>query len=463
MLKIYNTLTKKKEIFKPLKNKKINLFVCGPTVYDLTHLGHAKTYINFDVISDYFRDLGYNVFYLQNITDIDDKIIKRAKEKKCSLRKISKHFEKEYRKDMRLLKIKSVNRYAPATKHIKQIQSQIERLLEKGYAYIIKDGVYYDVKKFKDYGKLARRKILRAKDAISRIDENKEKRNQADFCLWKFSKKNEPKWKSPWGYGRPGWHIEDTAISEMYFGSNYEIHGGARELIFPHHEAEIAQMEAISGKKPMVKYWLHTGILTINGQKMSKSLRNFITIREFLKDYNQEILRIFILSSHYRSSLDYSQKTVNNAFKKYKKISDYFKKLSYIRKYLLKKEPAHFNRKVLKNYNYFLEFKKSINNDFNTPKAFAVIFKLINQTSASIFSFNEKEIEKIYHFFLYLDKVFKILPSERIKIPLKIKKLLTLRKKFRKENKWKEADKIRKEIEKLGYKVEDTQKGQIIF
>ena len=277
MLKIYNTLSRKKEIFKPRKEKQVNLFVCGPTVYDFSHLGHARTYIAFDVIVKYLRQNGYDVFYLQNITDIDDKIINKAKENNVTPEKLAFRFEKEYLDDIKSLKINGVTKYARATDHIEEIISQVERLIKKDCAYKIEDGIYYDISKFKGYGKLSKRTVLQAEDAVSRIDESKEKRNKGDFCLWKFSKSGEPNWQSPWGKGRPGWHIEDTAITEKYFGPQYDIHGGANELIFPHHEAEIAQMEVISGKSPLVKYWLHTGLLTIDRVKMAKLLGRWQT------------------------------------------------------------------------------------------------------------------------------------------------------------------------------------------
>jgi len=322
MLRVYNTLSQKKEIFRPRQNKKVNLFVCGPTVYDFSHIGHARTYIAFDMIAKYLKEKGYKVFYLQNITDIDDKIIKRAKEKNITPKQLARKFEKEYYKDMKALGITSVSKYARATDYIQEIINQVKKLIEKGVAYRINDGIYYDITKFKDYGKLSRRTVLQAEDAVSRIDEAKEKRNKGDFCLWKFSKPGEPKWKSPWGWGRPGWHIEDTAITQKHFGYQYDIHGGARDLIFPHHEAEIAQMEAISGKKPMAKYWLHTGFLTVEGKKMSKSLGNFITIREFLKENSPQILRMLVLKNHYRSPIDYSEKEINQAKKELQRIAE---------------------------------------------------------------------------------------------------------------------------------------------
>ncbi|HJN62425.1 MAG TPA: cysteine--tRNA ligase, partial [Candidatus Parcubacteria bacterium] len=272
MLKTYNSLSRKKEALYPKGKKKVRMFVCGITPYDFAHLGHARTYLVFDMVAKYLKTQNYKVFYLQNITDIDDKIIERAKNTKKRPKEVSRFFEKEYLKDMKSLRIDSITKYARATDFIKEIQSQVKRLMKKGYAYQLKDGIYYDISKFRDYGKLSKRTVLQAEDAVSKIDEGKGKGNKGDFSLWKLSKPNEPKWKSPWGEGRPGWHIEDTAITEHFFGPQYDIHGGARDLIFPHHEAEIAQMEALSGKHPLAKHWLHSGFLTINGQKMSKSL-----------------------------------------------------------------------------------------------------------------------------------------------------------------------------------------------
>ncbi|MFH1762261.1 MAG: cysteine--tRNA ligase, partial [bacterium] len=308
-LKIYNTLSGKKDPFKPIKAKKVSIFVCGPTVYDYSHLGHARTYIAFDCFVKYLKHIGYNVFYLQNITDLDDKIIARAREKGVPPKDLALAFEKEHFKAMKTLGISSVSKYARATSYIKEIISQVKRLEEKGYAYKIEsDGIYYDISKFKNYGKLAGRTALDAEDSVSRIDYSKDKRNRGDFCLWKFKQQEEePSWKSPWGQGRPGWHIEDTAITEKFFGAQYDIHGGARELIFPHHEAEISQMEAISGKRPMAKYWMHGGFLTVNGQKMGKSLNNFITLPDILSRCPANYLRFFALKSLWRSPVDYSE------------------------------------------------------------------------------------------------------------------------------------------------------------
>ncbi len=457
-LKIYNTLTRKKEIFKPRKDKKVNMFVCGPTVYDYAHIGHARTYIAFDVIVKYLRKKGYNVFYLQNITDVDDKIINRAKEEGVSWKELARKFEREYKKDAKSLGVDSVSKYARATEHIKEIISQVERLLKKGFAYQIEDGIYYDISKFKDYGKLSGRTALQAEDAVSRIDESKKKKNKGDFCLWKFwsGKDWEPKWRSPWGYGRPGWHIEDTAITEKYFGPQYEIHGGARDLIFPHHEAEIAQMEAISEKKPMVKYWLHTGFLTIDGQKMSKSLGNFITIREFLNKHSARLLRFFVLKSHYRSPIDYSEKAILQSQNELERVDEFVEKMQNA-KFKIQNFNSKFKIDRFKN-----KFEEAMDDDFNTPKAMAVIFELIREVNPMLDKnqITQEEVKQILEFLKFIDEIFGfILKKERVKIPEEIKKLAQKREILRKEKKWKEADKIREEIKKLGYEIQDTAGG----
>ncbi|MCD6270744.1 cysteine--tRNA ligase, partial [bacterium] len=354
--------------------------------------------------------------------------------------------------------INSVSKYARATEHIREIISQVERLLKKGYAYQIEDGIYYDISKFKDYGKLSGRTVLQAEDAVSRIDDSKEKKNKGDFCLWKFwsGKDWEPKWKSPWGYGRPGWHIEDTAITEKYFGPQYDIHGGARDLIFPHHEAEIAQMEAISGKKPLVKYWLHTGFLTINGQKMSKSLGNFITVKEFLQKYPPRLLRFFVIKSHYRSPIDYSEKAILQAQKELERIDEFIEKMQNTK---LKIQNCSLKFKIDK---FKKEFEMAMEDDFNTPKAIAVMFELIKEVNLILEKnqITKQDAKQILDFLKSIDKVFGIVfKKEKIKIPKNVQKLVEKREKLRKEQKWEEADRIREQIKALGYEIQDTQAG----
>jgi cysteinyl-tRNA synthetase len=308
---LYSTLTRTVEPLVTLHPDRVCLFVCGPTVYDYSHLGHARTYVAFDVLVKYLRSTGKEVFYLQNITDVDDKIINRAKEEGISQGELARRFETEYRRDMNSLGIDAVSYYARATTHIPEIIDQVRRLMDRGVAYVTESGVYFNLDTFGGNGELSGQE--RAK-RVSRVTDAT-KHNPNDFALWKTGEYGEYTWDSPWGRGRPGWHIEDTAISEKYFGQQYDIHGGGLDLIFPHHEAEIAQMESLEGKHPMVKYWMHTGFLTVKGEKMSKSLGNFITIREALKTWNKDVIRYFILLSHYRSPLQVTDEGLANAAK----------------------------------------------------------------------------------------------------------------------------------------------------
>jgi cysteinyl-tRNA synthetase len=307
-MKIYSTLSGKKEdLHQIAASDAVNLFVCGPTVYDYSHIGHARTYVFFDAFVKFLRkNIGLKVNYLQNITNLDDKIINRAIEQNKSWNDISKTFGDEYMADMASLGIDSVDIYAPTTDYIPEIISQTERLVKKGFAYIANGSVYFNTRKFPEYGKLSHQKVEELKEGVRNESEHG-KKYFADFALWKASKDNEPSWESPWGKGRPGWHIEDTATTEKHFGPRYQIHGGGLDLIFPHHEAEIAQMESVSGLSPMAQIWIHTGMLMVNGEKMSKSLGNFITIKDFLAENPPEILRYIILSSHYRSPLDFTK------------------------------------------------------------------------------------------------------------------------------------------------------------
>ncbi|OHA64157.1 MAG: cysteine--tRNA ligase [Candidatus Wildermuthbacteria bacterium RIFCSPHIGHO2_01_FULL_48_25] len=459
-MKIYNTLTRKKEVLKPLaaaRGEKLRLFVCGPTVYDFSHIGHARTYIAFDAFVRYLRSTKYEVFYLQNITDVDDKIIQRAKEANTNSRALAKKFEQEYLKDMKSLAVFSVTKYARATDYIEEIINQIERLLKKRYAYEIpNDGIYFDVARFRHYGELSKRKAVHAEDAVSRIDESVQKRNKGDFALWKFSKPEEPKWKSPWGEGRPGWHIEDTAITETFFGQQYDIHGGARDLIFPHHDAEISQMEAISGKHPLAKFWMHTGFLTVKGEKMAKSLGNFITIRDFLKKHSARALRLLVLKTLYRSPIDYSEKSMEQVSQELSRIDEFVSKL----------QAKKFSRKASKvNVARFeVQFEKALEDDFNTSKAVAVVFELARKANPFLEQnlLSQKDVREILAFLKAADEVFGLIfwgKKNHRGVSEEVKKLVEAREKHRKNKAWKEADEVRKRIEQKGWIVEDTASG----
>jgi cysteinyl-tRNA synthetase len=461
-IKIFNTLTGKKDLLKPIKGKKINIFVCGVTVNNYSHLGHARNYIVFDSFVKYLRHIGYDVFYLQNITDVDDKVIASAREKGVSPKDLASAFEKDYLQNMKLLSINSVSKYARATNYIKEIISQIKRLEENGYAYTIEgDGIYYNIAKFKNYGKLAGRTMLGAEDAVSRIDYSSKKINRGDFCVWKFKQQEaEPSWKSPWGEGRPGWHIEDTAITEKFFGPQYDIHGGARDLIFPHHEAEVSLMESISGKSPLVKYWMHVGFLTVNGQKMSKSLGNFISMSDFLKRCPANYLRFFVVKNLWHSPVDYSESSMIEVKSTITKIEEFLRKI----KSPVTNNTSASNVKLINNFK--TDFYRELDDDFNTPKAFAVMFEFINNANQLFENklLSKKDTTEIYKFFGEINKIFGIINFKKVSatIPAKIKKLANDREKYRKQQNWQKSDELRAEMEKHGFTVQDSDSGPVL-
>ncbi len=462
-MKLYNSLSRKKEKITKPRRQNLRLFVCGPTVYDDAHIGHARTYLAFDIFVRYLRSRDYKVEYLQNITDIDDKIITRARKEKKKPLSLARYFEKRYREDMKDINATSVNRYARATEVIPEITVQVQTLIKKGYAYEAADGYYFNIKKFKDYGKLSGRTALQAEDAVSRIDESANKRNKGDFALWKFSEPGEPAWNTPLGKGRPGWHIEDTAISEKFFGPQYELHGGSLDLKFPHHEAEIAQQEAASGKKPFVKVWMHTGFLTVNGQKMSKSLKNFTTIRDFLKKHSPDVLRMMVLQRHYRSPLDYNKATVAEAVHMYNNIMNFITRLEFVAR----------KQKKWKKTNYFhswqmweREFHNALENDFNTPDALAALsvyaMEPIQKHLFEPFAISKEDVTRLH---VSLTKILHMFgfSISLPKIPAEIKKLADKRELLRVNKQFSKADVLRKKIRVLGYEVEDTPLGPLIL
>jgi len=451
----------KKDVLKPIRGKKIKLFVCGPTVYDFLHIGNARVYVVFDSFVKFLKKLGYKVFYLQNITDIDDKIILRSREKEVLPQDLSTAFEKAYLENTKSLNITSVSKYARATDYIKEIISQVERLIEKDFAYKLADGIYFDISKFKDYGRLSGRTALQAEDSVSRIDYSKDKRNRGDFCLWKYEQPGEPSWDSPFGKGRPGWHIEDTAITEKFFGPQYDIHGAGVDLMFPHHEAEITQMEAISGKKPLAKYWMHVGFLTINDQKMAKSAGVMITINDFLKRYSSQQLRFLLLKNLWRNPLDFSESTMFEVRSALDKIEEFVRKLKGIKQLMPNAKTKDLTEK------YKDKFYTCLADDFNTPKAFAVLFDMVKDISILIDRelLDKKEAKKLLDFIKEFNGIFGIIDFKKtgkLIIPKEVLDLLKQREQFRKEMKWDKADEVRKEIEKYRYTVEDTKDGPVL-
>jgi cysteinyl-tRNA synthetase len=464
-LKLFNTMTKKKEVFKPLKNKEVKIFVCGVTVYDYVHLGHARTYSFYDTLVRLLRYLGYKVTYLQNVTDVghlldtgEDRIIKKAKEEKKRPMEIAEFYLKHWLEIMEKLKIQKPDLMPRATEHIKEIIEQVKTLIKNGYAYVTPEGnVYFEVSKFKDYGKLSKR-VPKELIAGARVEVAKDKKDPRDFALWIRAKPEHIlKWESPWGIGFPGWHIEDTAIALKYFGPQYDIHGGAIELAFPHHEAEIAQAEGTTGIKPYVKYWVHTGLLTINGVKMSKSLGNIIPVIEALKRYSAETIRLWIASTHYRKPLDYNERDLEVAKKKVEKIYNVLRRIretkATTKKSTLKKDLKEFRKK----------FFEAMLDDVNSPLALTYFFKIINVINKRIDEGNvsKEDLENAEKTIRELGDFFQIIPEiKEVELPEEAKKLIDEREEARKRKDYATADKIRERLEKeFGIILEDTSEG----
>jgi len=465
-MQIYNTLTRKKEeLPPPEEQKQLNMFVCGPTVYDYIHIGNARTFVFFDVVAKYLKYRGYDIGYIQNITDIDDKIINRAKQENKSWKEISEHYFEEFNKDTLALGINSP-KYIKASNSIEEVKRQVKTLKSKGNVYLIEnDGWYFDLKTFPEYGKLSGRTAEMANDAVSRIDENEKKRNKGDFCVWRLADKLETGYwdDDELGYGRPGWHIEDTAITEKEFGLQYDIHGGGQDLIFPHHEAEIAQQESASGLKPFVKYWMHVGFLVNKDEKMSKSAGNFETVNELLKKYSKETLRFYLLSGYYRSSLDYNEKLLNQSAAAVQRISEF--------KRALEITDQKGGGNIIKHNNSIVDIKEServffeaLDNDFNSQEAFGYLFSLIRALNPPLRmgAISKEYAQPILEFLNKIGVIFGIISTNQKNIPHNIAKLVIKRGDLRQEEKWEDADKIRAQIEEMGYKVEDTIYGPLI-
>lgn len=435
-MKLYDTLSGEKKKLRQTTRfgfikQPLSLFVCGPTVYDYPHIGNARTFVFFDMFTRYLRSQGVAVRYLQNITDVDDKILQKAEEEGVSWQVVSKKYEDIYFENLKQLGIDTAQmQFARATEYIPQIVAQVKRLRETGHAYEIKnDGWYFDLTTYADYGQLAKRTISQAEDGVTRVDNSENKRNAGDFCLWKFTKhEHEPSWESELGAGRPGWHIEDTAITESFFGPQYDIHGGAIDLKFPHHEAERAQQESASGKKPFVRYWMHAGFLTVNGQKMSKSLGNFMTIDDVLKKITADEFRMMLLMHHYRQPLDFAEQTMSMAQDA----------LHYFRVRVQSKQSVAVDKNIER------DFTEAMADDFNTPRAIAAL----RQSNDPVF------IEKALSSFGITAAPI---------IPEHVQKLLGQRELSRASKQFAQSDALRKEIEQLGYVIEDTKEGPLVL
>ncbi len=449
-MKIYDTLSGEKKEFVPVHEGRVGIYVCGPTTYDYAHIGHARPAILFDVFRRFLEYRGYDVILISNITDVDDKIINKANELGKDPIEMAHYYAREYLKDMDALRVRRANIIPKATRHIEEIINLIKTLVDKGYAYESGGDVYFSVKKFKDYGKLSHRKI---EDMLAgaRVEVNEKKRDPLDFALWKSSKPGEPSWRSPWGPGRPGWHIECSAMSMNYLGPTLDIHGGGADLIFPHHENEIAQSEAATGK-PFSKYWMHVGLVRFEKEKMSKSIGNVFLIKDFLKKYPPEVLRLMYLNSHYRKPYDFSEKNIEEALPLLEKIWSTYQ---ILKNSAMQEESSE---EVIEEIDSVRKkIIAALEDDFNTREAMKEYLSFIN------FSRDLKGGDALaaLNFLKEMDEIFDLLPrgdnegKERELIEL----LLNVRNEERKRKNYEIADYIRDELEKIGIKIEDTKEG----
>lgn len=453
MLKIYNSLTKQKEVFKPIHPGKVGLYACGMTVYDYNHIGHARSFVVFDSITRYLRYCGYEVTYVRNITDVDDKIIRRANENEESCESLTARFIAAMHEDDKALRLQAPAHEPRATEYIAEIIKLIQELIDKGYAYIAENGdVYYKVHQFKEYGKLSHRDVEKLR-AGARVEISESKHDPLDFVLWKLAKPDEPKWDSPWGEGRPGWHIECSAMASNLLGQPFDIHGGGMDLKFPHHENEIAQSEAAK-EKTFANMWMHVGLLQIDKEKMSKSLGNIVSIRNALKKYHPEVLRYFLLSSHYRSPVSYSEDNLQNIHQ------------ALDRLYIAVRGLSDAGHEEVGDFE--ARFQEAMNDDFNIPEAFAVFFDMAREINRLR---EQNEEAKAAQLAMGLKRLAGILgflqedPEQYLKGAVqpddveKIEMLIQARNQARADKNWAEADRIRQELTGMGITLEDAAQG----
>ncbi len=462
-MKVFNTLTKKKEEFVPLEEGKVRMYVCGPTVYNYIHIGNARPMIVFDTVRRYFEYKGYDVNYVSNFTDVDDKIIKSAIEEQVSAQEISQRYIAECKKDMAGMNVKPATKHPLATEEICGMVEMISELIDKGYAYEKNGTVYFSTRKFKDYGKLSHKNLddLRSGGRSLLVSGEDEKEDPLDFVLWKPKKEGEPFWKSPWSDGRPGWHIECSVMSRKYLGEQIDIHAGGEDLIFPHHENEIAQSEAANGKE-FARYWMHNAFLNIDNRKMSKSLGNFRTVREISEQYDLQVLRFFMLSAHYRSPLNFSAELMEaskNGLERILNATDNLKHL--IASVAAEEMSAEEKEAFSKTDAYVEEFEKAMDDDFNTADAIAAIFELVKYANTTATAESSKEYLRGL-----LDRIVKlgdvlglILDKKEELLDADIEKLIEERQAARKAKDFARADAIRDELLEKGIILKDTREG----
>ncbi len=462
-MQIYNSMTRKKEEFHPIHEGKVGIYACGPTVYNFFHIGNARPFITFDVLRRQLEREGYQVTFVQNFTDIDDKMIKRANEEGITVKELADRFISEYYKDAKALGIRPATVHPKATEHIPEIISLISKLIENGHAYAVPSGdVYYRVSAFPGYGKLSGQNMEdRENGASERLNVETDKEAPEDFALWKAQKPGEPAWDSPWGKGRPGWHIECSAMSMKYLGETFDIHCGGKDLLFPHHENEIAQSEGATGKK-YVNYWMHNGFINVDNQKMSKSLNNFFTVRDIAKEYDLEAVRMFMLSAHYRSPINFSRDQIEAANASLNRLYTARNSLKFQiengKDRPMNAEETAFTERLT---GYERRFDEAMDDDMNTADALGAIFELVKDANVTISDGASKEAAKAALTSLEaICDVLGILSRKEEDLPADIAAMVQERAEARKNRDWAKSDELRDRIIQAGYILEDTKQGQ---
>lgn len=461
-MKIFNTLSRKKEEFVPVDPREVKMYSCGPTVYNYFHIGNARPFIIFDTLRRYLEYKGYNVKFVQNFTDIDDKMIRKANEEGITVKELAEKFIAEYFKDAKGLGIKDASVHPRATENIDAIIDIISKLEEKGHAYAVDGDVYFNTKSFEPYGKLSHHN-LEDLETGARIDVDDRKKDPMDFALWKAQKPGEPAWDSPWGKGRPGWHIECSAMSMRYLGDTIDIHSGGQDLIFPHHENEIAQSEAATGK-PFANYWMHNGFININNEKMSKSAGNFFTVRDIAEKFDYEVVRFFMLSAHYRSPINFSAELLEQAKNGLDRIYNSMDNLAYLKEHAAVSAVTAEEEKLKKRLEELKqEFEEAMEDDINTADAIAAIFDIVKEVNSNITSSSSASADTIdygYSLIKELGGVLGIAQKEKSNtLEAEVEELIGRRQQARKEKDWKAADEIRDKLKSLGIVLEDTSQG----
>lgn len=462
-MKIYNSLTRRKEEFVPVKEGEVGIYACGPTVYNYFHIGNARPFIVFDVLRRQLEREGFKVNFVQNFTDIDDKMIRRANEEGITVQQLADRFIGEYYVDAKALGIRKATVHPRATEHMKQIIDLVQRLIDNGHAYATPGGdVYYRVSAFPGYGKLSGQRMEdREMGASERLNVETDKENPADFTLWKAQKPGEPAWESPWGMGRPGWHIECSAMSMTYLGETFDIHCGGKDLLFPHHENEIAQSEGATGK-PYVHYWMHNGFINIDNEKMSKSKGNFFTVRDIAKEFDLEAVRMFMLSAHYRSPINFSRDQIQQANASLTRLYTARDSMLFLQKNAQEK-PMTEDEVQLKDFIAQCEkrFDEAMDDDMNTADAIGAIFELVKETNVRLTAASSKEIiDAAIKAMKGMCDVLGIVTRSEDALPEEIQQMVDERAAARKNKDWKRSDELRDAIKAAGYLLEDTREGQ---